>query len=101
MSPLRAWPTSSARVYPNPHKEIGWFPVSLTGEAALSKFFKNFPKDFNAFHWHGETFDIPQDGIQLAGSTACKNQAFSYGDSVMAIQFHLDVQEEGARNLLH
>jgi len=37
-----------AEVKPNPHKEIGWFPVSLTDEAQASKFFRNFPPEFMA-----------------------------------------------------
>lgn len=43
---------------------------------------------FIAFHWHGDTFDIPPDAVHLAESEACRNQAFLYNDTVLALQFH-------------
>ena len=42
------------------------------------------------FHWHGDTFDLPENAIHLAYSEACKNQAFIYKDKVLALQFHLE-----------
>ena len=42
-----------ARVQRNPHKEIGWFNVSLTGHGRTSGFFRGLPAEFIAFHWHG------------------------------------------------
>ena len=79
-----------ARVVRNPHKEIGWFPLSLTDDGRNSPFFRDFPREFLAFHWHGDTFAIPNSARRLAGSVACSNQAFQYGDNVLAMQFHLE-----------
>ena len=89
-----------ARVHLNSEKEIGWFPITLTEEGKTSIFFRNYPEEFYAFHWHGETFDIPHGGKRLASSEACRNQAFSYGDSVLALQFHLDMQENNVMDLV-
>ncbi|HRR34963.1 MAG TPA: amidotransferase [Kiritimatiellia bacterium] len=76
-----------ARVYPGPHREIGWFPVySMQAEDCLFA----FPDEFLAFHWHGETFDLPSGAVHLARSDACRHQAFRYGRNVLALQFHLE-----------
>jgi GMP synthase-like glutamine amidotransferase len=87
-----------ARVYNNPVKEIGWFPVQ--GVAANKDRYFQFPEMIDVFHWHGETFDLPRGGIHLAGSAACKRQAFQYGASVIALQFHLETTPRTARQLI-
>jgi GMP synthase-like glutamine amidotransferase len=83
-----------AKVYPHIHKEIGWFPLKLTDKGRESKVFRGLPGEFPAFHWHGDTFSSPRDAAHLAETVVCRNQAFSYGDKVVGLQFHLDVQRE-------
>ena len=78
------------RVYKNHEKEIGWFPVRLTPEAGQSNIFKNVSEEFTAFHWHGETFDIPSDARHVAMSEGCANQAFEYEGRALGLQFHLE-----------
>lgn len=73
----------------NRQKEIGWYPVRLTPEAA-SGLLRGFPQQFTAMHWHGDTFSIPPGAVRLAGSAGCDNQAFRYGNRVVGLQFHLD-----------
>jgi GMP synthase (glutamine-hydrolysing) len=89
-----------ARVYRNSQPEIGWFPVSLTEKANASPVFKGLPCRFNAFHWHGDTFDIPAGAIGLARSDACVNQAFMYGQRVIGLQFHLESTMSSIRRLI-
>jgi GMP synthase-like glutamine amidotransferase len=89
-----------ARVYRNRHKEIGWFPVQLTGQATPSSLLAGFPETFPAFHWHGETFDIPAGARHLAKSEACKNQAFECDGRVLGLQFHLEVTRASVRALI-
>lgn len=48
------------------------------------------PAQFMAFHWHGDTFDIPIAAVPIGESEACKNQGFTYSDRVIAFQFHLE-----------
>jgi GMP synthase-like glutamine amidotransferase len=86
-----------ARVYKNAHKEIGWFEVRglLTGENVF-----HFPERCLAFHWHGETFDLPPGAIHLAESTACVHQAFQIGRNVIGLQFHLETTREGVHSLI-
>jgi GMP synthase (glutamine-hydrolysing) len=42
-------------------------------------------------HWHGDTFDLPIGAMRLAASTLYENQAFSAGDRILGLQFHLEV----------
>ncbi|GAB4249506.1 MAG: type 1 glutamine amidotransferase [Acidobacteriota bacterium] len=88
-----------ARVYPLGCREVGWFPVRRAPEAEDTAWGRALPPVFPAFHWHGETFDIPAGAVRLAASEACPNQAFVWEDRVLALQFHLEVQPEGARLL--
>jgi GMP synthase-like glutamine amidotransferase len=89
-----------ARVYPNRAKEIGWFPVHLTPEAAGSRLFADLPERMTVLHWHGETFDLPKGATRLAESDLCRNQAFEIDGRVLGLQFHLEVQPDGLEDLL-
>jgi GMP synthase-like glutamine amidotransferase len=82
-----------ASVYPNPAKEIGWFPIRAV-DAAAGTF--RFPADCTVFHWHGETFDLPAGARRLAESAACANQAFEIHPGVIGLQFHLETMPESA-----
>ncbi len=90
-----------AKVYKNKYKEIGWFPVFKTEEAKNSKIFYDFPDSFTAFHWHGDTFEIPEGAVHIFYSEGCNNQAFEYNNgNVVALQFHLETNEESAKALI-
>lgn len=77
-----------ARIYRNREKEIGWFPVRSVASGGSGCF--PFPSEVEAFHWHGETFDLPAGAAHLARSEACENQAFQLGETVIGLQFHLE-----------
>lgn len=83
-----------AKVYKNKDKEIGWFEIQLTNQGKQSEFFENFPGKMKVFHWHGDTFDLPKNAVHVASSMACKNQAFTYGDNVVALQFHIEATKK-------
>jgi GMP synthase-like glutamine amidotransferase len=80
----------------NPVMEIGSYPVSLTSAGCGDFLFQGFPRAFPAFHWHGETFEIPPWGMHLASGRDCLNQAFRMGSAV-GLQFHLETTAEDAR----
>ncbi len=82
-------------IYPNPEKEIGWFPIQGMDEHTASCF--KFPQSQTVFHWHGETYDLPEKAKLLASSTACKNQAFQIGGNVIGLQFHLETTPGSTR----
>ena len=87
-----------ARVYPSTVAEIGWFPVraSLPGGSATFR----FPPSLEVFHWHSETFDLPEGATRLAESPGCRNQAFQLGRSVIGLQFHLEATPETAHTFV-
>jgi GMP synthase-like glutamine amidotransferase len=91
---------SGARVYPNEQKEIGWFPVQWTtiGQTLLP--FESFPAAPVVFHWHGETFELPEGAALLASSEACRNQAFVLNGTVFGFQFHLEMMEDNVRAIV-
>jgi GMP synthase-like glutamine amidotransferase len=74
-------------------KEIGWFPVDLTHAGRDSSLLRDFPDEFIAFHWHGDSFSIPPGAIHVARSEACDEQAFTYENRVVGLQFHLESDE--------
>jgi len=82
-----------ARVYPGAAKEVGWSPLTFTPEGRQSplRYLEGVP----VLHWHGDTFDLPGGATLLASTNVCQNQAFSYGKSVLAFQFH---PEASAKN---
>ena len=89
------------RVYKNAQPEIGWFPVTLAAEAAVSRTFRDLPAVFTALHWHGDTFDIPNGATLLAMSDATPNQAFeANGGKVVAMQFHLEATPKSVAALI-
>jgi GMP synthase-like glutamine amidotransferase len=86
-----------AKIYKNPHKEIGWFPIEgLDGPPDVFR----FPESCAVFHWHGETFDLPSGAVRLAKSAAYENQAFQIGRRVIGLQFHLEITPEGVQSLV-
>ena len=87
-----------AKVYPNREQEIGWFDVSGEPGGDPDRF--HFPDDFMAFHWHGETFDLPPGAHLLAGNHVCRNQGFQLGSNVIGLQFHLETTEASVQALV-
>jgi GMP synthase (glutamine-hydrolysing) len=75
-----------AKVYPSGIKEIGFAPVDLTTAGLQSPLLHL--KDKPVLHWHGDTFDLPENSQLLASTPACRNQAFSRGPNILGLQFH-------------
>jgi GMP synthase-like glutamine amidotransferase len=87
-------------VYAGQHKEIGWFDIQKSSELDGTVLGDVFPNTLEAFHWHGDMFDIP-DGAQAVGtSAACPNQGFVYDNRVVGFQFHLETTFESASALI-
>ncbi len=88
-----------ADVTANWEKEIGWFPVQSTTDMPDS-LASVFPNEMNVFHWHGDTFTLPNDAVCIFESIACKNQAFLYKEHVLGLQFHLETTRDSAATLI-
>ncbi len=78
-------------VFPGGKREIGWRPVCLTDNGKMAPIFKDFPKRFTAFHWHGDTFSLPKSCTHLASSKLFPMQAFRAGEKSYGLQFHAEV----------
>jgi GMP synthase (glutamine-hydrolysing) len=78
-----------ARVYAGARKEIGWYPVEVAD--AADELTRGLPPSFMAFHWHGDTFDLPQGATRLFRSRMYENQGFRWGRNVYALQFHFEI----------
>jgi GMP synthase-like glutamine amidotransferase len=90
------------KVTKNPHKEIGWFPVTLTPEGRALPILSFLPESFPVFQWHGDTFSVlPAGALPLAGSAVCKNQGFVYGGRVFAFQFHWENTRETIEDFIN
>jgi GMP synthase-like glutamine amidotransferase len=83
----------------NPLKEIGWFPIQRSPELQ-GIWAEVFPAEYVAFHWHGQTFSLPQGAQAIGSSQACVNQGFLWNDQVLALQFHLETTPASAEALL-
>lgn len=83
-----------ARVRPNGVKEIGWYAIETTPAAAGDRLFAHCRPRETVFQWHGDTFDLPAGAVHLAESPQCRRQAFRFGRSAYALQFHLEVTAE-------
>jgi GMP synthase (glutamine-hydrolysing) len=78
------------RVFPMPEKEIGYADVSLTRDGQESPL-RHLGNPDTVLHWHGDMFDTPPGATRLAYSHACSHQAFAHGETVLGLQFHLEV----------
>lgn len=88
-----------AKVYPAKEKEIGWFPVLLY-KNNLPVPLKSLPGSLMAFHWHGDTFDIPKNAVGFASSELTPNQGFFYDENILALQYHYEVDEYAVRKMV-
>jgi GMP synthase-like glutamine amidotransferase len=79
-----------ADVYKNNLQEIGFFPLVKTLSGFKNKLTQALPDTWPMFHWHGETFDLPEKAQNLYSSKACQNQMFQHGNCI-GIQFHPEV----------
>ena len=52
------------------------------------------------FHWHAETFALPNGAVHLTRSDACENQAFIYQDRIIGLQYHLEATPDSLRALI-
>ncbi|QMU56402.1 MAG: amidotransferase [Candidatus Mycalebacterium zealandia] len=89
-----------ARVYAGDEKEIGWYDITVTDEAADDAVFGAFSRTEKVFQWHGDTFDVPAGAERLAFSDYFPNQAFKYGEKAYALQFHIETNGQMVRDWL-
>jgi GMP synthase-like glutamine amidotransferase len=87
-----------ALVFPGNCKEIGWFPVKFNAD--IQQVIDFLGKDINTFHWHGDTFALPEGAISLGYSEFTPQQGFIRGKNILALQFHPEITVEGIEMLI-
>jgi GMP synthase-like glutamine amidotransferase len=80
----------------NPVKEIGWGNATVSDNDTARAWFGDM-QSFEAFHWHGETFSLPQGAVHLLSSVHCENQAYAIGKH-LALQCHVEMTEQMIRD---
>lgn len=81
-----------AAVGPAPMKEIGWGEVyAIDNESARA--WLDGLNQFTSFHWHGETFTLPDGATHILKSAYCDNQAYVMGKH-LAFQCHVEMTAE-------
>ncbi|MGH8717387.1 MAG: type 1 glutamine amidotransferase [Burkholderiales bacterium] len=79
----------------NPVKEIGWGKVKVSDHPLARKWFGDV-NSFISYHWHGESFSLPEQAARILSSDYCENQAFCLGKH-LAMQCHVEMTEEMVR----
>jgi GMP synthase-like glutamine amidotransferase len=77
-------------VGPNPVKEIGWHSVRGTETATARHWLGEQMSEAELFHWHGETFSLPEGAELLLENDNCAHQAFAIGNT-LALQCHVEM----------
>jgi GMP synthase (glutamine-hydrolysing) len=83
-----------ARVYAGNGKEVGWSPVELS-DAGRRSCLAPLGAETAVLHWHGDTFELPENVLHLAATPRYHNQAFAVGRHGLALQFHLEATAQG------
>lgn len=78
-------------VYRAPVREIGFSPLHPTEAAAADPLLSVFRDGDPVFHWHEDTFDLPEGATLLATGEGVKVQAFRVGARAWGVQFHVEV----------
>ncbi len=74
----------------NPVKEIGWLPVQKIKNEQAEDWLSGLPGETTMFHWHGETFSIPDGATAILKSQHCAHQGFVIGNT-LALQCHVEM----------
>ena len=83
-----------AKVYPGLNgQEIGWHPIRPAQEKGNGKWINDIDFNTEIFHWHGDTFDLPENATLLLSSDCYPHQAFAVNNT-LGIQFHVEMMEE-------
>jgi GMP synthase-like glutamine amidotransferase len=72
-------------------KEIGFGRVEIITQ---NKLFEGLDtNEMHVFHFHQDTFSIPENSVHLIKSSLYPNQMFLIDDKILAIQFHIELTQ--------
>jgi GMP synthase-like glutamine amidotransferase len=82
------------RVLKNPVAEVGWFPLELTSDGRADGILTAASESPTVYHYHFETFEIPDGARCLAKSEGCERQAYKLNDRTYGLQFHPEADHQ-------
>lgn len=88
---------AGGQVFRGAQPEVGWYPLELTPEGHWDPLLLGLPDNPEVFHWHGDTFTLPEGATRLAQSALYRHQVFRVGGNAYGFQCHLEVTEGMAR----
>jgi GMP synthase (glutamine-hydrolysing) len=71
-------------------KEFAWTPLDVTPEGAVDPLFRGVGSRFESFHWHVDTFSLPDKAALLVSGSSVANQCFRVGRAAYGMQFHFE-----------
>jgi GMP synthase-like glutamine amidotransferase len=84
------------KISANPVKEIGWLPVQKIANPHADDWLNGLNEKNTLFHWHGETFSIPEGATPILKSQHCAHQGFVIGNT-LALQCHIEMTADMVR----
>ncbi len=80
-----------ASLAPAPVREFGYTPIAPTADGRADPVMSVWESGDHVFHWHEDTFEIPQGATLLLEGEQVRNQGFRYGDAAWGVQFHPEI----------
>lgn len=78
----------------SPEKEIGKFPIVLTGAGRTNPKFEHFGAGLAVGHWHNDMPGLTADATIIASSEGCPRQIVEYSPLVYGFQCHMEFTPE-------
>jgi GMP synthase (glutamine-hydrolysing) len=82
------------RVYPAGVRELAFNVLHLTPAAADDRLVSAFREGDMVFHWHEDTFELPDGATVLGTGDDVHLQAFRIGDHAWGLQFHFEIDRD-------
>jgi GMP synthase (glutamine-hydrolysing) len=80
-----------ASLAPAAVREFGYTPIVPTAEGRRDPVMSVWEPGDRVFHWHEDTFEIPEGATLLLEGERVRNQGFRYGETAWGVQFHPEV----------
>lgn len=71
--------------------EVGFFDAQFTPEGMRDPLFAGLPGYQHMFHWHEDTYTLPEGARRLAVRPGAPEQAFRYGRRAYGLQYHIEL----------
>jgi GMP synthase (glutamine-hydrolysing) len=72
-------------------REVGFEPIHVEAALADDPVLAHYRDGDRVFHWHMDTFALPEGGTLLVTGERVHHQAYRVGDLAWATQFHAEV----------